>query len=121
MPTTITAQSGTVIKQKTRIAVLGCGVRIVRRRRAGRYLLVTIQTYAPGRVVASGRNLLDRQQQERLPHPTTTTLKLRMSPRAMRALHRRHHRVRFALSVLFVPSTHGEPTVRASTTLLLKH
>jgi hypothetical protein len=80
---------------------------------------VTIQTYAPGRVVASGKNL--NKVAKRLPHPTTTTLKLRMSPRTMRALHRRHHRVRFALSVLFVPSTHGEPTVRASTTLLLKH
>ena len=57
MPTTITAQNGAQLKQNTRIAVLGCGVRIVRRRRVGRYLLVTIQTYAPGRVIASGANL----------------------------------------------------------------
>ncbi len=119
MPTTITAQNGAQIKQSTRISVLGCGVRIVRRRRAGRYVLLTIQTFAPGRVLASGRNL--NRVTKRLPHPATTTLKLRISTRAMRALHRRHHRVHFALSVMFVPSTHGEPTVRASTTLLLKH
>jgi hypothetical protein len=118
MPTTITAQSGKQLKQNTRISVLGCGVRIVRRQIKGRYLLVTVQTYAPGRVVASGKNM--RKVARRLRKPTVTTLKLRLSHRAIRALHRRHHKVRLKVSVLFIPSSKREPTVRATSAITSK-
>jgi hypothetical protein len=53
MPTTITAQNGAKIKQNTRIAVKGCGVRIVGVKVAGNRAFVTVQTPAGGRV--SGR------------------------------------------------------------------
>jgi hypothetical protein len=118
MPTTITAQSGAQLKLNTRISVLGCGMRIVRRRVSGRFLLLTIQTYAPGRVSASGHNL--RKVSRRLGKPTTVTLKLTLAPKIRRALKKHHHNVRLAVGVLFTPSTHGEPTVRGSTTLKLK-
>ncbi len=119
MPTTITAQSGTVVKQNTRIAVNGCGVSILRRKRVGRYLLLTIRTFAPGRVVVSGNGV--QKLSRRLPKPTTTTLKLRLTTKAVRALRRRHHRVKLSVSVLFLPISHGEASVRKSTTMTLRH
>jgi hypothetical protein len=50
MPTTITGQNGKVVKQKTRIAVSGCGVRIVSHRvRRGR-VFVTVVVPSAGRL-----------------------------------------------------------------------
>jgi hypothetical protein len=57
MPTTITGQNGTVVKQNTNIGVANCGVRIVGHKAVGNTLFLTVQTFAPGRVSAKGSGL----------------------------------------------------------------
>jgi hypothetical protein len=57
MPTTITGQNGTVVKQNTNIGVANCGVRIVGHKAVGNTLFLTVQTFAPGRVSAKGGGL----------------------------------------------------------------
>jgi hypothetical protein len=57
MPTTITGQNGTVVKQNTRIHVAKCGVRVVGRKVVGNTLYLTVQTFAAGRISAKGGGL----------------------------------------------------------------
>jgi hypothetical protein len=57
MPTTITGQNGTVVKQNTNIGVLGCGVRIVGHKVVGNTAYLSVQTYAAGRISGKGSNL----------------------------------------------------------------
>jgi hypothetical protein len=57
MPTTIVAQNGAKFKQKTRVKVRNCPVRIVGRKVVGNAVYLTVQTYAPGRISGSGRGL----------------------------------------------------------------
>jgi hypothetical protein len=118
MPMVWTAQSGAQVHMTPRIAVTGCGMRIVRRRRAGRFVLVTVQTYTPGKVTASGRGLRKASSVAR--RPGTITLKLAISRRVLHALRHRHHRVRLKIAVAFSPLAPGEPGARASTALLFK-
>jgi len=88
MPTVITAQSGAVFKQKTKIAVAGCGVRIVRKRVRGHTLLITIQTPGAGRVTVTGRNLKTVKRSVR--KAARTTLRVRIARAGVSALKRRH-------------------------------
>jgi hypothetical protein len=57
MPTTITAWSGSSIKLFTAVRPLGCGVRIVGHKVIGNVAYLTIQTFAAGRISASGPDL----------------------------------------------------------------
>jgi hypothetical protein len=57
MPTTITGQNGTVVKQNTNIGVANCGVRIVGRKVVGNTAYLTVQTYAAGRISGKGSGL----------------------------------------------------------------
>ncbi len=57
MPTTITGQNGTVVKQNTNIAVGSCGVRIVGHKVVGNTAYITVQTFAPGRISGKGSGL----------------------------------------------------------------
>jgi hypothetical protein len=54
MPTTITGQNGLVLKQNTRIAIKGCGVRIVGHKVVGNTAFLTVQTPAAGRISGKG-------------------------------------------------------------------
>ncbi len=80
MPTTITGQNGTVFKQKTKIVVKECGVQIIKKRVIGNAVFVTVKTFAPGRVSATGGGLASRYR--RLRSATTTTLKVPLKGRA---------------------------------------
>jgi hypothetical protein len=57
MPTTILAQSGAKITQKTKISVVHCPVRIVGQRTSGTTATITVQTHEAGRISGSGPNL----------------------------------------------------------------
>ena len=57
MPTTITGQNGIVVKQNTKIAVKGCGVRIVGHKVVGNTAYLTVQTFAAGRISGKGAGL----------------------------------------------------------------
>jgi hypothetical protein len=60
MPTTMTGQNGTVVKQNTRIHVANCGVRVVGHKVVGNTLFLTVQTFAAGRISAKGSGLATR-------------------------------------------------------------
>ncbi len=57
MPTVITGQNGTQVKQNTTIAPTGCGVQIVGQKVVGSTLYLTVETYSAGRVSGGGSGL----------------------------------------------------------------
>ncbi len=125
MPTTITAQNGAQFKQNTLLSVSGCsakekarrGVRIVRRRIVHHTLLLTVQTFAPGRVIVTGRDL--RASARRLSRATTTTLRIRLSHRGSLALAHKH-KLKLLLHVHFKPASKAIPASAASTRVAMK-
>ena len=58
MPTTMTGQNGTVVKQNTIIGVSNCGVRVVGHKVVGNTAYITVQTYAAGRISGKGSGLV---------------------------------------------------------------
>lgn len=104
-PTTITGQNGVVVKQNTRIAVKGCGVRVVGHRVIGSTAYLTVQTFEAGRISGKGANLatafrrLGRAQK-------AATLKVSLSRRGRN----RHRPFRVRLRVGFVPKAKGKPS-----------
>jgi hypothetical protein len=100
MPTTITGQNGTVVKQNTRIAVSNCGVRIVGHKVVGNTAYLTVQTFGAGRVSGKGAGLatafrrFNRAQKR-------ATLKVPLSRRG-RA---RHRPFKVRVRVGFVPKS----------------
>jgi hypothetical protein len=100
MPTTITGQNGTVVKQNTRIAVSNCGVRIVGHKVVGNTAYLTVQTFGAGRVSGKGAGLatafrrFNRAQKR-------ATLKVALSRRG-RA---RHRPFKVRVRVGFVPKS----------------
>jgi hypothetical protein len=104
-PTTITGQNGVVVKQNTRIAVRGCGVRIVGHKVVGNAAILTVQTFEAGRVSGKGAalaNVFRRFNGAK----SRVTLKVPLS-RGGRS-RRRPFKVR--LRVGFVPKAKGKPS-----------
>ena len=117
MPTVITAQSGAQVKQNTRIAVAGCGIRIVRRRVLGHTLLLTVQTPGTGRVIVKGRNL--RSASRTVRKASIITLRIHLDRRGSSAL-RVHRRLKIKVIARFIPRQNGERSSTASTTAIIK-
>jgi hypothetical protein len=117
MPTVITAQNGAQVKQDTAISVIGCGVRILRRRLVHDTLLLTIQTIAAGRVRAGGNDL--RSVSATIRKPATMTLKVPVGPRGQAALGR-HRKLELHVRVSFAPAGKGQASSSASTAFTVK-
>ena len=114
MPTTITGWNGKQVKQKTKIAVGSCPVRIVGHKVVGNTAFLTVQTPAAGRISGSGSGLLTVSR--RLNKATqTATLKVPLS----RAGRLRHRPFTVRLRVGFVPKQKG-PHSTASVTLTFR-
>lgn len=99
MPTTITAQNGKTIKQRTKIAVGGCPLRIVSERVRGHKAFIVVKAPAPGTIVGSGRNLIAVAKHPRKAQNVKLVLGLSRSGLGALARHHRltlHARVRFA-------------------------
>jgi hypothetical protein len=112
MPTTITGQNGTVVKQNTNIRVANCGVRIVGHKAVGNTLFLTVQTFAPGRVSGKGGGLATRfrrfgKAQKR------ATLKVPLSRRGRS----RHKPFKVRVRVGFLPRAKGAPSSAAFVTV----
>jgi hypothetical protein len=112
MPTTITGQNGTVVKQNTNIGVANCGVRIVGHKAVGNTLFLTVQTFAPGRVSGKGGGLATvfrrfGKAQKR------ATLKVSLSG----AGRSRHKPFSVRARVGFVPRAKGAPSSAAFVTV----
>lgn len=113
MPTTITAQSGAVLKQNTRITVGGCGVRILSHRVRGHTLILRLRTLVAGRATIGGRYLPTTHRAYAT--AKTFTVKLPLAPSGLRAL-RRHKHIKVAIHIAFLPKQSGLARSSASTT-----
>jgi hypothetical protein len=102
MPTTITGQNGKQVKQNTKIAVKGCGVRIVGHKVIGNTAYLTVKTFAAGRITGSGSSLSTARRSLR-GASNATTLKLPLSSGGRH----RHRPFRTRIKVGFVPSHRG--------------
>ncbi|HWJ51240.1 MAG TPA: hypothetical protein VNR42_09475 [Solirubrobacteraceae bacterium] len=114
MPTTITAQSGAVIKQNTRIGVYGCGVRILSRRVRGHRLILKVRTLGGGLITVKGKGF--RTTHRRVRKSSTVTFKLALTRGGLRSLSR-HHPLKVAVHVDFKPSARGALESATSTTV----
>jgi hypothetical protein len=112
MPTTMTGQNGTIVKQNTRIKVNGCGVRIVGHKVVGNTAYITVQTFAAGRISGRGSGLATRFRRLSKPQKKVT-LKVPLSKRGRGRQRPFNVRVR----VGFVPKAKGAPSSSASVTV----
>ncbi len=112
MGTTITAQSGAVVKQNTRISVAGCGIRILSRRVRGHRLILRLRTLVAGRVTVRGKDL--RSLRRSFAKAKTFTVEVPLSRAGLQALGR-HRRLRVSVDVAFTPRQRGLATSSAST------
>jgi hypothetical protein len=114
MPTTITAQSGKVVKQETNVAVAGCNgkgkgrarIKILSKRVVRHRLVLRVQTFAPGRISVKARML--RTTFKRVSRAGRVTIKVRLSRRGLKA--QRARKLRFKARVGFVPKSKAEAT-----------
>jgi hypothetical protein len=117
MPTTITAQNGAQIKQNTRLSVSNCGVKILRHRISGHTLILTVKSFAAGRISAGGRNL--RTAYRRVSRATTVTIKVPLGPHGRSTL-AAGRSLRVRVRVGFVPRTRGESRSTAFASVLFR-
>ena len=129
VPTTITAQSGAQIKQKTIVSVAGCPfgsfrhkIRILHRKVVGHTLILTVQTLQAGRITAGGKDL--HKVRRRVRKPGIVVLKVALSRggiNAARASARRHRHLKLTVRVTLSPQRKGESTSSAATVVAFKH
>jgi hypothetical protein len=105
MPTTMTGQNGTVVKQNTVIKVNTCGVRTVGHRVVGNTAYLTVQTFAPGRISAKGAGLATRFR-KLAKAQKKATIKVPLTRRAQGK--RKPFKVKVRLG--FVPKAKGQPS-----------
>ncbi len=120
MPTTITAQSGTVFKQSTRIAVSSCGVRILSHRVRGHKLILKLRTLGGGLVTVKAKGL--RSVSRRVSRSTTLTFKIPLTGGGVSALRRhRRHGLKINVHVGFTPAKKGAFRSAAEVSAKFKH
>jgi len=112
MPTTMTGQNGTVVKQNTAIKVNTCGVRVVGHKVVGSSAYITVQTFAPGRISGKGASLATRfRKLGKAQKKATIIVPLSRNGRG------RHRPFNVKLRVGFVPKAKGQPSSVAFVTV----
>jgi len=125
MPTTITAQSGAVIKQNTAIAVAGCTghgkgktrIKILSKKIKHNKLVLRVQIFAPGRVSVKNRNL--RTTYKKFAKAGKFTIKAPLSRKGVRG--QRAHKLKFKARVGFLPKSKAESISVAFTQVGFRH
>jgi hypothetical protein len=124
MPTTITAQSGAVIKQATAIAVSGCTggkgktrIKILSKKIAHNKLVLRVQTFAPGRVSVKNRFL--KTTYKKFAKAGKFTIKVPLSRKGVSRQHAR--KLKFKARVGFLPKAKAEAVSVAYTSVGFKH
>jgi hypothetical protein len=125
MPTTITAQSGAVIKQNTPIAVGGCTghgkgrtrLKILSKKIKHNKLVLRVQTFAPGRVSVKNRNL--RTTYKKFAKAGKFTIKVPLSRKGVKG--QRAHKLKFKARVGFLPKSKAEAISVAFTQVGFHH
>jgi hypothetical protein len=121
MPTTITAQSGAVVKQSTRISVAGCGVRILSHRVVGHKLIIKVRTLGAGLIKLKGTGLPTVSR--RVSKSSTVTFKLSLTRGGLKSLskaRRRHRKLKISVRVAFTPKQKGQFGSAAAATVTFK-
>ncbi len=125
MPTTITAQSGAVIKQNTPIAVAGCNghgkgktrIKILSKKIKHNKLVLRVQTFAAGRVSVKNRNL--RTTFKKFAKAGKFTIKVPLSRKGVKG--QGAHKLKFKARVGFLPKSKAESISVAFTQVGFKH
>jgi hypothetical protein len=116
MPTTIVAQSGAKITQKTNISVVHCPVRIVGHRTSGTRAVITVQAPEAGRVSGSGPNL--KFTAKHVKKATKVTIYVPLTHNGEGILDK-FHQLTTRLRVGFIPKP-GRPTSTAYVTVIFR-
>jgi hypothetical protein len=116
MPTTIDAQSGAQLVQKTKLVVTSCPVQIVSHKVAGHKLILKVKTFSAGRISVKGKGL--RTIFKRVSRATTVTIEVPFSRKGLAAL-AHHRRLKIRGRVGFVPKQKGESVSAASVAVKL--
>src|SRR6201994_193354 len=125
MPTTLTAQSGAVIKQSTNVGVEGCTgkgkgttrFKILSKKIVKNKLVVRVQTFAPGRVSLKNRYL--RTTYKHFAKAGKFTIKAPLSRKGVKA--QRARKLKFKARVGFYPKSKREDVSVAFTNVGFKH
>ncbi len=118
MPTTIVAQNGKTTKQRTRIHVSGCRLRIVRHRVHGRHATIVVAVPSAGRLSSSGRDL--RVVHKRIRKAAgNAKIAVKLSPLGERLLSKRH-RLTVRVRVFFRPVRAFGPASKAFVRLVFR-
>jgi hypothetical protein len=125
MPTTITAQSGAVIKQSTNVGVEGCTgkgkgttrFKILSKKIVKNKLVVRVQTFAPGRVSLKNRFL--RTTYKHFAKAGKFTIKAPLSRKGIKA--ERARKLKFKARVGFYPKSKREDISVAFTNVGFRH
>jgi hypothetical protein len=104
MPTTIVAQSGPTITQKTKITPTNCPVQILKHRTSGTTAVMTVQLPAAGRISGSGPDL--QTVARHLGNGGKATLNVSLTGTGREIL-RRFRQLRIKVRVGFVPKKKG--------------
>lgn len=108
MPTTITAQNGRTITQKTRIQMLECPVLVLGKKVHRKGVTLSVNTHSAGRITLSGKLL--KTTGKTVKGAGTRAMQARLSRRGLNLLHRRH-RLKIKVRVRFVPKNkHHHPS-----------
>ncbi len=104
MPTTIVAQSGPTVTQKTKITPTNCPVQILKHRTSGATAIMTVQLPAAGRISGSGADL--KTVARHLGNAGKETLNVPLTGTGQEIL-RRFRQLRIKVRVGFVPKKKG--------------
>jgi hypothetical protein len=124
MPTTITAQSGAVLKLSTPIAVSGCTggkgktrLKILSKKIVHNKLVLRVQTFAAGRVSVKNRFL--KTTYKKFAKAGKFTIKAPLSRKGVKG--QRAHKLKFKARVGFLPKAKAEAVSVAFTNVGFKH
>jgi hypothetical protein len=116
MPTTIVAQSGPTITQRTKISPTNCPVQILKHRTSGATAIVTVQTYAAGRISGSGTDL--KFVSRNLGGASKTTINVPLT-RIGKEVLGKFRQLRIKVRIGFVPKKKGS-TSKATATVTFR-
>jgi len=105
MPTTITAQSGKIIKQNTRMSIGSCKIKLVGKKVRGHKLIVRVKVFTAGRVSVQSPGL--HTTYKKVSGPGIVTIKVPLSKGGMRTL-RSGRALKVKFRVGFNPAHKGE-------------